>query len=104
MGASTKNKLAAEAKAKADFSREVESRRGWYGLKTNEALGAACGMTKATMRNRLMEPDSLTVGELRRMVEKLNLNFDIVACFVGYDIKTVNKAKKHREEELECLN
>lgn len=98
MGSPTKNKLAAEAKAKADFSREVESRRGWYGLKTNESLGAACGMTKSTMRNRVMDPDNLTVAELRSMVQRLRLNLTIVACFVGYDVKAVNKALKQLSE------
>lgn len=100
MGSPTNNKLAAVAKARADFSREVESRRGWYGLKTNESLGAACGMTKSTMRNRLANPDDITVGELRGMVQKLGLDLVIVACFVGYDIKTVNKVLKQLSEGI----
>jgi len=97
-----RTKLSEETQARKDFSREVESRRGWYGLKTNEALGTACGMTKATMRLRLMEPDNLTVRELRSMVQRLGLDTDIVLRFIGYDLKTIRRVQKqHQAEQAE---
>lgn len=98
-----KTKYAIETQARADFSREVESRRGWYGLKTNETLGAACGITKSTMRSRLLKPDTFTVEELRHMIQILNLDVEIALRFLGYDSKTINRVRKlHQQAEAEA--
>lgn len=98
----TKNELLDSKDAKRDFLREVESKRGWYDLKTNELLGNAMGLSKSTMRLRMLDPDSLTIRELRSMIRVLHLDIWTVIRFVGFQIKEINKARKEGEE-TQCL-
>ena len=74
-----------------DFLREIRCRQGYYNMMTQQALGDAMGMPKSTVRKRMLEPDTLTAEELRRMVKAIHPDPGIVLRFLGYEGKEIKK-------------
>lgn len=74
-----------------DFLREIRCRQGYYDIMTQQALGDAMGMPKSTVRKRMLEPDTLTADELRRMVKAIHPDPGIVLRFLGYESKEIKK-------------
>lgn len=93
-----RTRLYADKYAYDDFVKEVKAQRGRFDLNTNKALGLATGMKESTARVRMMNPEDLTVRELRSLIKALRLDIWTVLRFIGYETKEVNKAKKSEEE------
>lgn len=85
----------AQTYAEEDFLREVLSRCAWAGIKNNEALGDALGVSGNTVGNFKRDPGRIRVDILRQMVQKLKLDPFIVLCFLGYTTKDVRKFAKN---------
>ena len=75
-----------------DFLREMRSKQGYYNLRTQEELGNAMGLPKSTMRKRLINPESLTIQDLRSMIRVLNLSPVAVLKFLGWSDKAIKSA------------
>ena len=75
-----------------DFLREIRSKQGYYNLRTQEELGNAMGLPKSTMRKRLINPESLTIQDLRSMIRVLNLSPVAVLKFLGWSDKAIKSA------------
>ena len=82
----------AEKYSNEDFLREVRSKQGYYNLRTQEELGNAMGLPKSTMRKRLINPESLTIQDLRSMIRVLNLSPVAVLKFLGWSDKAIKSA------------
>lgn len=82
----------AEKYSNEDFLREIRSKQGYYNLRTQEELGNAIGLPKSTMRKRLINPESLTIQDLRSMIRVLNLSPAAVMKFLGWSDKAIKSA------------
>lgn len=82
----------AEKYSNEDFLREIRSKQGYYNLRTQEELGNAIGLPKSTMRKRLINPESLTIQDLRSMIRVLNLSPVAVLKFLGWSDKAIKSA------------
>lgn len=82
----------AEKYSNEDFLREIRSKQGYYNLRTQEELGNAIGLPKSTMRKRLINPESLTIQDLRSMIRVLNLSPVAVMKFLGWSDKAIKSA------------
>lgn len=82
----------AEKYSNEDFLREIRSKQGYYNLRTQEELGNAMGLPKSTMRKRLINPESLTIQDLRSMIRVLNLSPVAVLKFLGWSDKAIKSA------------
>ena len=82
----------AEKYSNEDFLREIRSKQGYYNLRTQEELGNAMGIPKSTMRKRLINPESLTIQDLRSMIRVLNLSPVAVLKFLGWSDKAIKSA------------
>ena len=50
------------------------------------------GLPKSTMRKRLINPESLTIQDLRSMIRVLNLSPVAVLKFLGWSDKAIKSA------------
>lgn len=80
--------------AQRDFLKEVDGRCGYAGLKTNEALGKAIGVTGRTVGNHREDPGKMQVCVLQKMVKVLKLDPGIVLQFLGYSSQEIRKFAK----------
>lgn len=84
----------AEEYAQADFLNEIGSRCVWAGIKTNEELGNAIGVSANTVGNFKRDPGRIRVDVLQKMVQKLRLNPMIVLIYLGYSSQDIRKFAK----------
>ena len=85
----------ADEYSEQDFLKEVNARCVWAGIKTNDDLGSALGISASTAGNYKREPGKIRVDVLRKMIRQLKLDPSIVLFFLGYtgkDIRSFAKA------------
>ena len=90
-------KQKAEAYAEEDFRREVRSRQGYYDLMSQQALAEKADIPRPTLRKRLLEPEGMTVAELRKLVRTLKPDPKILLLLIGYSAKDVRSMDKEQE-------
>ena len=78
-----------------DFIREVDVRCAYLGLRNNEAVGKALGITGRTVANHRKDPGKMDVCILKKMVKILSLDPGEVLLFLGYSAKDINKFAKN---------
>lgn len=76
------------------FITEVKVRRTYLNMSQND-LGKILGISPARVSGLLSNPDELTVGRLRKIIQTLSLDPMIVLKFLGYDQKTIKSALNH---------
>lgn len=76
------------------FITEVKVRRAYLNMSQND-LGHILGISPARVSGLLSNPDELTVGRLRKIIQTLSLDPMIVLAFLGYDQKTIKSALNH---------
>lgn len=72
------------------FITEVKVRRTYLNMSQND-LGKILGISPARVSGLLSNPDELTVGRLRKIIQTLSLDPMIVLTFLGYDRKTIKR-------------
>lgn len=80
--------------AQDEFLKEIESRCVWVGLRTNDALGNAVGVTGRTIGNHKQDPGKMQVAVLQKMIKTLQLSPLIVLRFLGYSTQDIRKFAK----------
>lgn len=76
--------------AAEDFRREMRSRMGYHDLSQQGLADKTC-LSQSSVSNRIRDPDSITVGELRSMNKVLGFNPAIVLALVGYSKKQIKE-------------
>lgn len=84
-------KQKAQQYADEDFRVEVRVRQGYYDLMSQQALAAAAGIPRPTLRKRLLEPETMTVEELRKLIGTLTPDPGAVLRLLGYSSKDIKK-------------
>lgn len=90
-------KQKAEQYADEDFRREVRTRQGYYDLMSQQALAEQADIPRPTLRKRLLEPESMTVGELRKLVKTIKPDPKVLLLLIGYTTKDLRNAAVERE-------
>lgn len=72
------------------FITEVKVRRTYLNMSQND-LGKILGISPARISGLLSNPDELTVGRLRKIIQTLSIDPMIVLAFLGYDRKTITR-------------
>ena len=96
MGMAAFEHVAAQ-KAMKELGGEIRAQGSRYGCHTNEKIGAKLGRCGATVGNWLRDPESIKLGDLRKMVQTLHLDPAIVLAALGYSrtqIRNLGKEKK----------
>ena len=70
------------------FITEVKVRRTYLNMSQKD-LGKILGISPARVSGLLSNPDELTVGRLRKIIQTLSIDPVIVLAFLGYDQKTI---------------
>lgn len=78
----------------SDLLREIRSRQGYHGYRTDKALAIASGIPYQTMLRRLANPDDLTLGELRKLNKTIQLDLEILLTAAGCSRKDIKKYKE----------
>ena len=86
-----------EVYADEDFRREVRSRQGYYDLMSQQALAEQVDIPRPTLRKRLLEPESMTVGELRKLVKTIKPDPTVLLLLIGYSKKDLRNSAAERE-------
>lgn len=79
---------------RADLIREVDVRCAWHGIKTNEDLGKALGVTGMTIGNFRKEPGPRQINLLQNIVKVLKPNPAPILLYLGYSEKEIRKFAK----------
>lgn len=77
--------------AKEDILCEIREKQGRYNLMQTKALAEAVDIPYCTLRRRLLDPDDLTVAEIRKLNEVLHLDLAKVSAFMGYNTREVKQ-------------
>ena len=78
----------AEEKARKDFQLEVKLQRVKLDMSQKE-LGEQVGISAPFMCELLADPDKLSVGRLRRIIQALDMEPTTILRLLGFDNKTV---------------
>ena len=79
--------------ADEDFRKEVRIRQGAYDLMSQQALADASGIPRPTLRKRMLEPETMTVEEFRKLVGAIRPDPGTVLRLLGYSSKDIRKFK-----------
>lgn len=79
-----------EAEAKAAFRTEVKIRQLQLDM-TQADIAQAADMDRSVLSRSLMEPDKLSVGRLRKIIQAMDLSPVIILGLLGYDRKVTGK-------------
>ena len=88
------NTIAYEQNARKNFLLEIEGRCGFVGLKTNEALGDAIGVTGNTVGNFKKDPGRIRMDVMQKLVKALKLDPGVVLSYLGYSEQEKRKFAK----------
>lgn len=87
--------LAAERYAVEDFRREVRTKMGYYGIRSQNALALAAGFQNNTLSRRLRNPKTLSLEELARLHKVLKLDVAMILPLIGASKKEITEATKN---------
>ena len=79
---------------KEDLLKEIGARCVWAGIRTNEELGNAVGVTGASIGNYKRDPGRIQLKTMRSMVAALKLDPGVVLRFLGYSTQDIKKFAK----------
>lgn len=79
---------------KEDLLKEIGARCVWAGIRTNEELGNAVGVTGASIGNYKRDPGKIQLKTMRSMVAALKLDPGVVLRFLGYSTQDIKKFAK----------
>lgn len=88
------NTIGFEQNARKNFLLEIEGRCGFAGLKTNEALGDAIGVTGNTVGNFKKDPGRIRMDVMQKLVKALKLDPGVVLSYLGYSEQEKRKFAK----------
>lgn len=78
--------------AEEDFRTEIRTKQGRYDLMSQQALADQTGIPRPTLRKRLLEPETMNLGELREIVKVLWPDPVVLLRLIGYEGKDIRKA------------
>lgn len=70
------------------FKREVRARRAYLDM-TQDELGETIGVCSSQISKLLANPDSISIGRLRKIIQVLDLDPQIILALVGYSQKEI---------------
>ena len=74
-----------------DFRTEVRIRQGYYDLMSQQALADASGIPRPTLRKRILEPETMTVEEFRKLIATICPDPGAVLRLLGYSSKDIKR-------------
>ena len=74
-----------------DFRTEVRIQQGRYDLMSQQALADAAGIPRPTLRKRLLEPETMTVEEFRKLIATICPDPVAVLRLLGYSSKDIKR-------------
>lgn len=74
--------------AKESFQLEVKLQRVRYDMTQGE-LADQVGMDRSVLSRFLADPDKLSVGRLRKIIQILNIEPEIILALLGYSQKQI---------------
>lgn len=77
----------AQQYARDDFLREVRVRMAYLNIPCNQDLADLAGIPNSTLTGKLKEPDKLTVDQLRRIVQVIDPDPEVLLKFLGSNRK-----------------
>lgn len=86
--------------AEEDFRKAVRVQQGYYDLMSQQALADAAGIPRPTLRKRLLEPEGMTVAELRKLVAAICPDPEAVLSLVGYSSKEIRQFRNKPAEDV----
>lgn len=89
----------AAQKAMKELGGEIRAQGSRYGCQTNEKIGAKLGRCGATVGNWLRDPESIKLGDLRKMVQTLHLDPAIVLAALGYNRTQIREFEKENSND-----
>lgn len=89
--------------ADEDFRKEVRIKQGAYDLMSQQALADATGIPRPTLRKRMLEPQTMTVEEFRKLIGTLCPDPGAVLRLLGYSSKDIRKYKNATAELEEAI-
>lgn len=84
----------ADAYLLKDLLREIDARSAWNGIKSNEALGEALGVTGMTIGNFRKEPRLRQISLLQSIVKVLKPDPEPLLLYLGYTNQDLKKFAK----------
>ena len=79
--------------SRAAFVREIKIRRAYCDM-TQGQLADAVGVVPSVMSTLLANPDKISAGRLRTIVQTLSLDPAVVLAFLGYSSKEIKKMEE----------
>lgn len=84
----------AKVYAEEHFRTEVRKQQGVLDLMSMQALADAVGIPRQTLCKRMAAPESMTVAELRKLVDKAKLDPAVILELLGYTSKDIRKMRE----------
>lgn len=82
--------------AKESFRLEVKLQRVRFGF-TQAELAEQADMDRTVLSRCLAEPDKLSVGRLRKIIQTLSIEPEIILALLGYSQKQIKDLKCSKE-------
>ena len=73
----------AQQYARDDFLREVRVRMAYLNIPCNQDLADLAGIPNSTLAGKLRNPDSMTVSQLRKIVQVIDPDPEVLLKFLG---------------------
>lgn len=93
----SKPRVDPEVAAREAFRKEVRVLRAELDM-TQRELAGAIGVVPSVMSNLLANPDKISAGRLRKMVQTLRIDPLVMLAFLGYNQKEIRKQFTEKEE------
>lgn len=80
------------SQVRQQFIQEVRVRRAYRNM-TQKELASEVGVAPSVMSSLLAEPDKISIGRMRTIIQTLSIDPEIVLKIIGYTAKEINMYK-----------
>lgn len=80
------------SQVRQQFIQEVRVRRAYQNM-TQRELAGEVGIAPSAMSQLLADPDKISIGRMRTIVQTLSINPEIILKIIGYTAKEINQFK-----------
>lgn len=77
-----------------DFQKEIRRKQGEYNLMSVRSLADQIGIPQSTLNPKIHQPGKLLISELRKLIQTLHPEIEVVLMLLGYSKKEIKKFKE----------